>query len=137
LHTISGAALGRDDSKMLSGLPEGTLELKTLAKELERLGRNRLLSAQPRRLIRRIQISNRQTRSLPAMPAWAGIVLARCIPPSCSPIFARRAIGRRRCRPAIGHRAVGRLAFCHVSSPPQKIALAGRAHKEQGGQVVS
>src|SRR5580704_17439384 len=35
------------------------------------------------------------------------------------------------------HGKVGRLAFCHVSSPPQKIALTGRAHKGQGGQVVS
>jgi replicative DNA helicase len=61
---MSGVALGRDDSKMLSGLPEITRGLKTLARELDVpvLALSQLSRAVERRTDKRPQLSDPRLR---------------------------------------------------------------------------
>src|SRR3979490_2500861 len=61
---MSGAALGREDSKMLSGLPEITRGLKTLARELDVpvLALSQLSRAIERRTDKRPQLSDPRLR---------------------------------------------------------------------------
>ena len=85
---MSGAALGRDDSKMLSGLPEITRGLKTLARKLDvpvlalsqlrRAGRGRLTTIEVRAagsaVIVGARLDTPRDSATPATLATVGVV---------------------------------------------------------------